>query len=636
ADIADWFYLRSWQGSAVLSARKHSISVGEPRSWLLFADELGVAAALREYLLLQGHTVTVVHSGSQFRRIDDEQYQLRPAEAGDYQAMLRILQSLEKLPLEIVHLWGVTAPGDDQAERLIEHCFYAPLLLLQALTEECMPAKLRMTLVSNGMQCVVGDELIVAEKATCIGPLRVIPAEFPNVICRSIDFKLAANTDNGGDKIVDWLLAELSASHSEPMVAYRNGCRWTPSHVQVRIEEASDSSPLLTENGVYLITGGLGGVGLALADFLAGIGSARLALLTRRELPPREQWDEWLAGHQDGDRVSGMITKIRGIEAQGSEVMLISADVTDRARMREVVESVQRRFGAINGVIHAAGVAGGGAIQLKTRQLAEAVLAPKVAGTRALVAALGDAQPDFILLCSSIASLTGLPGQIDYTAANAFLDAFAMERRGDTATRIIAVNWGAWREVGMAVEADLPASMQQLRSSSLAMGMDNIEGGRAFERVLGSPWPQLAVSPQRLHGSGTMPSTSDTESESIATTGEGLAAAAKYQRPDLDQDYAAPTTETETQLALMWSELLGVEQVGINDSFLELGGHSLLATQLSARIRREFSINVALEELLASPTIAELATRIENLRWAGALSADRSAHADSERESDEI
>jgi len=120
------------------------------------------------------------------------------------------------------------------------------------------------------------------------------------------------------------------------------------------------------------------------------------------------------------------------------------------------------------------------------------------------------------------------------------------------------------------------------------------------------------------------------------TPGDGDRAVTTYERPELDQAYVAPTTPTEQQLASMWSELLGVEQVGVHDDFLELGGHSLLATQLNARIRKELGISIALNELFESPTIAELATRIDNLRWAGGLSSDALEGAGSEREIDEI
>ena len=121
-----------------------------------------------------------------------------------------------------------------------------------------------------------------------------------------------------------------------------------------------------------------------------------------------------------------------------------------------------------------------------------------------------------------------------------------------------------------------------------------------------------------------------------ADIGDLAAAPTIYQRPELSQEYVAPTTDIERQLAAIWGELLGIEQVGVHDDFLELGGHSLLAAQLAARIRNELGIAVTLKELLASPTIAELAMRVENLRWASALPDKVVEQAGSQRESDEI
>src|SRR6185369_13897677 len=138
------------------------------------------------------------------------------------------------------------------------------------------------------------------------------------------------------------------------------------------------------------------------------------------------------------------------MEALGAEVLTARADVTDRVQMEAALSAARARFGAIHGVIHAAGTIDDGLIALKDLDSAHAVIATKAKGALVLDALFGKDELDFFVVFSSVSSLLGLPGQVDYTAANAFLDAFAM-RRNATRGRTISVNWNAWQSVGMAV-----------------------------------------------------------------------------------------------------------------------------------------------------------------------------------------
>jgi hypothetical protein len=207
-----------------------------------------------------------------------------------------------------------------------------------------------------------------------------------------------------------------------------------------------------------------------------------------------------------------------------------------------------------------------------------------------------------MLLCSSINALLGMPGQVDYTAANAYLDAFALRQRKASPSYTVSVNWDAWREVGMAAETSVPGMLARQRAETLADAIGNHEGSEAFARVLSSALPQVLVSPRLWERSATA---EDRPAAHARTAESG------YERPDLDVDYVAPRDETETSIARIWSELLGIERIGVNDDFLDLGGHSLLATRLLARLRIEFEADhLALEEILAEPTVASIARRI--------------------------
>src|SRR5262249_39839330 len=155
-----------------------------------------------------------------------------------------------------------------------------------------------------------------------------------------------------------------------------------------------------------------------------------------------------VAEHGEDDEVSRKIRAVRTLEQLGAEVLVLSADVADVAQMERVVDRARGRFGELHGVIHAAGVAGGGIIQLKEHGVAARVLAPKVRGTLVLAHVLGKTRVDFCVLCSSLASIYGGFGQVDYCGANAFLDAFPCSRTPEAWQRVLTVNWDTWREVG--------------------------------------------------------------------------------------------------------------------------------------------------------------------------------------------
>jgi acyl carrier protein len=270
-----------------------------------------------------------------------------------------------------------------------------------------------------------------------------------------------------------------------------------------------------------------------------------------------------------------------------------------------VVEAAVARFGAVHGVVHAAGRPGGGILQRKTRQSADPVLAPKVRGALALEQVFRGRPLDFMVLFSSITSVLAQPGQADYVAANAFLDAFAQERtrRGEPT---LSLGWDAWREVGMAVDTAVPAELREWRQQELKMGMTSAEGVEAFRRALAafsatSPW--LVVSTHDL--------ASRLERNVAASVLEELERAqaprASHPRPLLANAYVAPESEAERQIAGIWQELLGIEQIGVHDNFFDLGGNSLLAIRIISRLKGDLGVDVSEVSIFEGPTVASLA-----------------------------
>jgi acyl transferase domain-containing protein len=452
-----WFTLPSWKRSMPPKPPRSTEQHSQGRCWLILHDPCGLGDVLAQRLTRMGQSVIDVRIGARFERIAQRSYTLDPERKEEYHLLIEDLVSAEVLPDDIVHLWSITPPSyapntAEDFDRIAIYGFHSLLLLVQALGKQRIADSLRLTIVSNGMQQVSGEEPIFPAKATMLGPCRVIPQEYPAIECRSIDITLPTLESSLLSRRADRVLAELELRSSDRTIAYRGHDRWVQSFEPAPLRKVTGRAARLRENGVYLITGGFGGLGLALATYLAHSIRAKLVLLGRVALPERTDWARWLETHGQDDAISRRIQHVQALEALGAEVLPLSADVTDQRQMRAALEQVRAQFGVIHGVIHAAGIAGGGVIQLKTAQSASQVLAPKVQGTMILAALLEhlDIEPDFFVLCSSMSSIVGGFGQVDYCAANAFLDAFARQNAFHGDTFITSIDWDRWQDTGMA------------------------------------------------------------------------------------------------------------------------------------------------------------------------------------------
>jgi NAD(P)-dependent dehydrogenase (short-subunit alcohol dehydrogenase family)/acyl carrier protein len=545
---------------------------------------------------------------------------VRPRERSDYEALLGELEESGRRPDRVAHLWCVgEGPEGVPTEDL---GFHSLLGLIGALAGRGVAQPLRIEVVSSGVQSVTGEESVEPEKALVLGPVRVAPQEIPNLACRSIDVDLPERESRRERARVNQLVAELTAATPAPAesaIAYRGGHRWVQGFEAARLPGGATEgglSGLLRPGCVYLITGGLGGVGLALAEHLARTTQAKLVLVGRSPFPAREDWEGWLARHEEGNRTSRRIRRLLAIEELGAEVLAASADVCEPAQVSAVLEEARRRFGVpLRGVIHAAGVASGGMVQLKTPEAAAEVLAPKVRGTRVLAAALEGKTLDFLVLCSAVNSVLGGFGRVDFCAASAFLDAFALQRSAERDGLSLAIGWDTWSETGVVAEGELPPDLEEVRRESLKHGMLTHEALEVFDRALRSGLPQVTVSTRDLAGL-----LARQRSAAAAAEAEAPKLAASHSRPMLGTAYVAPATETERRIAGVWEEFLGIQGIGAHDNFFELGGHSLMATQITSRLRDTFKAELTIARFFAEPTVAGLAAALASQPAGGAES----------------
>ncbi|RKH60406.1 type I polyketide synthase [Corallococcus llansteffanensis] len=506
ADLASWFYVPVWKESAPLPVAR-AATEGTPRvSWLLLVDETGLGARVAARLRQSGGDVVEARRARAFRRTGADTFEVAPTREG-YAALLSELHTEGRAPQRIVHCFGLTSDAAGaSSEDVVARSFYSLLFLAQALGRQGLEQPVSIVALSNGMQEVTGDDLVWPEQATVLGPVRVIPREYPRLHCRSVDVTLPPSGGPRFERLAELIATDVASEVEEPSTAYRGGRRWVQGFDTLRPGDGA-ATPPLRERGTYLITGGLGGIGLALAESFAERVRARLVLTARTALPPREAWPQLLEDSGTEDTVRRRIRAVLSLEERGAEVIVCRADVTDLEAMRGVMAATRERFGALHGVIHAAGVPGGGLIQLKSPEAAAVVLAPKVRGTQVLMDALEGTAPDFFVACSSLSSVVGRLGQVDYTAGNAFLDAAVRAYHARTGVHAVAVNWGAWEEVGMAARKDaaLEQPLRLLPHPLLHRCLEDTPERLVFASDIGDARSRWVVDEHRILGTPTVP-----------------------------------------------------------------------------------------------------------------------------------
>jgi len=605
--IESWFELPYWKPAPPRDAGDATAA-----TWLLFVDDHGVGSLLAERLRLAGSQVITVAPGDAFE-VNGDSFRLDPRVEEDYHALARALRDGGAMPDTIVHLWSLApveaAPlsSTDFSEAQIRG-FHSLMRLLGGLTNHAHVDRLRIEIVSNGLFDVTGHEALAPEKITLLGPAMVAPQERPGITCRCIDTDIPPDDADRRAALVYQMLGEFAASLDAPFTAYRNGRRWVQDYAPVRLDAPAAGRSPLRHKGTYLLTGGLGGVGLAMAQYLARSFQARLVLVGRSFFPARAEWSSWLSDHGADDRTSMQIRRLEEIEALGAEILTVSADVADRVAMERVLDQTEARFGALHGVFHGAGAVGMETfreIAQATTEDAETQFRAKAHGLLVLDQVLAGRPLDFCVLMSSLSAILGGLGFAAYGSANLFLDAFARAKARTGGVPWIAIDWDSWRLT------DLRPAIDGLGGTVAEFFMEPDEAAAACEMILTLPrTPQVVVSTGDLRG----------RLRQWMTPAQGGAGTALtlHERPMIRTDYAAPRGQLEQTLAEIWRDLFAIDPIGVHDNFFELGGHSLLATQLTARISSRLQVEISLAAVLQAPTVAELAQLISDAQLARA------------------
>lgn len=570
--------------------------------WVLLLDDLGIGESLQRSLAQQAEKVIGVKAGKNWDCSPTGIYTVAVDSEADFDRLFQTLLLSDEVSVNLVHLWSLSEAGPmihgfSEIPELRQKTLSSLLAIGKALGRMKKSHTVRFFAVSNGMAQVGGTEALLPEKAAFAAACRVLPQELESFSTQVIDVSLEGPRATMADRIAGQLLAEVRNAGQNPLVAYRGFRRWLPEYqpLPARLPGKTDSP--LRENGVYLITGGTGALGPIIAKSFAARQRCNLVLVARSAFPSSSDWDGWLRSHPADDRTSQTIRALQEIESMGSMVTFFKADISDESAMSTVLDDILQRFGGLHGVVHLAGVTGTEALRLVTDLTAiecERQFAPKVNGCYVLGRLLENIAIDFCLLFSSTASILGGAGMTAYSAANGYLDAFALARSLDSGQKWFSINWDAWL-----TEAS-PAFMGSGKTALDRFAIPSEDAIRILHEILMEVPGQYIVSTGDVQGRIEEATEPSTEKEKVPSGSHTEA------RPILSSDYAAPVTQLQKEIAAVWGEVLGVDKVGLYDNLFELGGNSLIGLRIISRLKRALDVNIPVTALFEGPTVFAL------------------------------
>ena len=580
-DLKDWIYYPIWKNQnffAPAPTEKNMIC-------LLFSDQGNTSEKLRNDLKAEKHLVVVVKEGDEYHRESAFGYTLNPRHQEQYGKLFNSLLADGIGITDIIHCWtmGLNSDGLEvqRDNREINLIYFSIVNIAKAFLQLETKNTIRFSLITSNLYQVLGSEDISYSSSLLVGLLNVMPQEY-GISCKNIDV-------DGMDYLRQELIQEIQFNREERVVAWRNGRRWIREYQQ-QIQPIQKEASVLREKGIYLITGGLGQVGQVLAHYLIDHYQARVILVGRKNVNSLTGKDVQFQRYQ-------------ALQSKSDQVHYFSMDITLAEELEQLVLEIEKEYGKIDGVIHAAGVIGEDQMELiedSTVDQTLRMLSPKVNGILNIYQAFKKRQPDFVWATSSVASFLGGLSFGAYAAGNSFMDSFITS---------ISAEFPSWKSVELGEMTFTQEGIEREEKEDRVC-MKPAELAALFEWSLTVPrCPVMAETIDNLFSrlKRVYAVKKEVEKEEIRPDGLKI----KAEKPVLETPFIAAESDLEKKLIRMLELFFDFEPIGVDDNFFELGGDSLKAMVLLKRVEKEFGVRIVLSDLFENPSVRQIAGKLD-------------------------
>lgn len=413
--------------------------------------------------------VILVTSGNKYKQINEKHYEIESSSEQDIRKLISKLQERYHVIDAVIYLWNRECVREsiDNLEQQLEKSLYPTFYIYKELLQDRSGNHKTLLFVYQSekehLQCINSAMGAFA---------KTIQYENPNLTCKTINIQDNWNSETLVNIVSQELMKETA---NDTIVCYQQGKRFVKTYNEVTLKHSEKL--IWKENGVYLITGGAGGLGLIFANYITSKVRTNIILVGRSTLS------------------ESAIVKIQDMEKTGSKVRYLQADITNWQETKELISTIQSNYSYINGIIHSAGVIEDDYVIHKSMASLQKVIKPKVFGSMYLDEATKQIPLDFFVMFSSTAAVYGNPGQCDYAFANDFMNHFAAQRekwqqKGLHSGRTLTIDWPLWKDGNMTVDEE---SKKELERKTGMIPLSTANGIHVFEDAISSNLTNVSV-----------------------------------------------------------------------------------------------------------------------------------------------
>lgn len=572
---------------------------------VVFKDQVGCSEYLIEKLRNQQKTVIEVERGISYRKVTDIKYVIG-SEQEDYELLFEQIKGFGTFTMLHLFTYGKrkAAKSLDELDKNLEWGVYS-LYYIHKVVHMLQIEQANILIVSECVNNVTTDDEIVPENAPLFAIGKVINTETAILRCRCVDIDYNTSKEN--------ILEEMSAATSDYCVSYRDNRRYLPELSEVDLPDYPDSGIEIKKRGVYVITGGTGGIGLEIAKYLASQNQVNLVLINRSKIPDRKEWEK-IAETRSNTALREKTEAIRDIEDSGSSITCYNADISDMQKMQDIISEITDRYKIINGVIHSAGVnvgEGGTLLIDKDKDEFAREMLAKVHGTWVLDFIFSNVQLDFLAVFTSPITIIGGAGMGPYTCSNTYLNSYSeyAVRKGK---KVFAIGWAPWEKT---VQKMGNLFNQKKQLFEILSTNDLVE---SFKMVISKDMPVLTAG-KINYKSGSflfkenLPRLSDDIKRHIDEI--------FLQAPDtefiineivMSGSECNQYSDTERNISRIFCEIMGLKEINIHDNIYELGGDSIFGMKMINRVNNTMSLNITITELLRNFSVSKFSEYLDN------------------------